>query len=101
MSNIIVLKLSTGETIIGDMIQSLQENSIQHVQIKDPAQIILQKDKDGTPRVGIMPFMPYTFGDIKIYKTSISVECVPDRTLINYYNSIFGSGIQIADASMI
>lgn len=45
-----------------------------------------------------MPYMAYATGNIKLYKTSIASEAEPDIKMINEYNRIFGSGIQIATA---
>lgn len=66
--------------------------------IKEPVQVIVQPSKDG-PMMGFAPFLEYS----DEFRTGIKVDpadvlCIttPVRELLNQYNEMFGSGIQIA-----
>lgn len=92
-----VYKLINGEEIIGEVFNSPMMDPIE---LKSPAQIVLQRNEQGMG-VAIAPFMPYASGNVKLYKHAITSECEPDINLVNEYNKIFGSGIQIAPASAL
>jgi hypothetical protein len=51
--------------------------------------------------VALAPYMAYSSGNINLYKNAIAAECTPDQNMINEYNRIFGSGIQVAPASIL
>jgi hypothetical protein len=91
--NIKVFKLISGEEIIAEVFNALADN----IELKSPATIVIQQTAQGVG-VGLMPYMAYATGNIKLYKTSIASEAEPDIKMINEYNRIFGSGIQIATA---
>jgi hypothetical protein len=91
-----VYKMINGEEIIG---QELKADSTNY-EIKAPAQIVLQQTDKGMG-VAIAPYMPYASGNINLYYTAIAAECIPDQNMINEYNRIFGSGIQVAPASAL
>jgi len=91
-----VYKMINGEEIIG---QELKADSTNY-EIKAPAQIVLQQTEKGMG-VAIAPYMPYASGNINLYYTAIAAECTPDQNMINEYNRIFGSGIQVAPASAL
>ena len=96
MNEVKVFKMINGEEIIGEV---LKENA-DYLEIKSPAQIILQRTDKGMG-VAIAPYMPYSDGNINLYNGAIASDCKPDQNLINEYNKIFGSGIQIAPASLL
>ena len=91
-----VYKMINGEEIIG---QELKADSTNY-EIKAPAQIVLQQTEKGMG-VAIAPYMPYASGNITLYYSAIAAECTPDQNMINEYNRIFGSGIQVAPASAL
>jgi hypothetical protein len=37
------------------------------------------------------------FGKVYVYKTAIAADCEPDVQMVNEYNRIYGSGIEIAN----
>jgi hypothetical protein len=92
-----VYKLINGEEIIGEVFNSPMMDPIE---LKSPAQIVLQRTEQGMG-VAIAPYMPYASGNIKLHKHAVASECEPDVNLVNEYNKIFGSGIQIAPASAL
>lgn len=92
--NVKIYRLISGEEIIGERFNETSDN----IEIKNPAAIIMQATKDGNMGMGMMPFMPYAESQkITIYKQALSAQCEPDLNLVNEYNRIFGSGIQIAN----
>jgi hypothetical protein len=94
--NVKVFKMINGEEIIGEVHNDLDKL----IQLKNPAQIMLQRTETGMG-VGIAPYMPYATGDINLYKNAIAADCEPDQNLVNEYNRIFGAGIQVAPASAL
>lgn len=96
MSDVRVFKMINGEEIIGSIVSTDSSK----YEVKNPAQIVLQRTETGMG-VAIAPYMPYADGNINLYQTAIASDCNPDINLVNEYNKIFGSGIQIAPASAL
>lgn len=94
--NIKVWKLINGEELIGDVANSYD----QFVEVKNPAQIMLQRTEQGVG-VGLAPTMPYVEGNFKIMRTAIAIEGEPNQQMANEYNRLFGSGIQVVPASAL
>jgi hypothetical protein len=96
MNDVKVFKMINGEEIIGELFNW----KAGEYELKNPAQIVLQRTEKGMG-VAIAPYMPYADGNVTLYKSAIAGECKPDVNLVNEYNKIFGSGIQIAPASVL
>jgi hypothetical protein len=96
MNNIKVFKLISGEEIIAEVFNQFD----QYIELKSPATIVIQQTQQGVG-VGLMPYMAYATGNVQLYKNAIASEASPDVKMINEYNRIFGSGIQIASAGSI
>lgn len=96
MDSIKVFKLINGEEIIGEIFNHFDR----HIELKKPASIVMQRTEQGVG-VGLAPYMPYATGNIDLHRTAIASEGLPDTQLVNEYNRIFGSGIQIAPASAL
>ena len=96
MNDVVAYKLINGEDVIAEKFNGFAD----HFELKNPAQIVLQRTETGMG-VALAPFMPYAVGNIKLMKNAISAECIPDQNTINEYNRIFGSGIQVAPASVL
>jgi hypothetical protein len=92
-----VFKMINGEELIAEIFNYYDST----VELKNPAQIILQRTESGGMGVGIAPYMPYASGNVSLYKNAIAADCEPDQNLVNEYNRIFGSGIQVAPASAL
>ena len=88
--------MSTGEELIGEVFNTYDP----YVEVKNPAQIVLQRTDNGVG-VGLAPFMPYIEGNVNLSRSSIVAEGEPNQQMVNEYNRIFGSGIQIAPASAL
>ena len=66
--------------------------------LKEPVQVIMQPTKEG-PMMAFAPFLEYCeeFNTgIKITMDNVICITTPSRELVNQYNKVFGSGIQIA-----
>lgn len=96
MNKIKVFKLINGEEIIAEIFNNFAE----HIELKAPAQIVMQQTKDGVG-VALAPYMPYSSGNIDLYRHAIASSVVPDVKMENEYSRLFGSGIQIASAGSL
>jgi hypothetical protein len=96
MTDIKVFKLISGEEIIAEMF-SWKDGLYE---LKSPATIIMQQTEKGIG-MALMAYMPYADGNINLYKQCIASEGVPSDKMINEYNRLFGSGIEIAPASAL
>lgn len=93
-----VFKLINGEEIISaiDVNKAFEER----VFLDKPAMIVMQQSERGMG-VGLAPFMPYAAGEIELNRAAIAAEAAPDPKMAAEYNRIFGSGIEIAPASVL
>ncbi len=89
-----VFKLINGEELISEIFNHYSD----YIELKNPANIIIQQTSNGQMGVGIAPYMPYASGNVKLYKSAIASEAEPDQKMVNEYNRVFGSGIQIVPA---
>jgi hypothetical protein len=92
-----VYKMINGEDIMGEIFNS---EMMDPIELKNPSQIVLQRTETGMG-VALAPYMPFADGNVKIHKHAIASECTPDQNMVNEYNRIFGSGIQVAPASAL
>ncbi len=97
MNKVKVFKLINGEELISEVFNHYSD----YFELKNPANIMLQQTGNGQMGVGIAPYMPYASGNVNLYKNAIAAEAEPDQSMINEYNRIFGSGIEIAPASAL
>ena len=95
MTDIKVFKLISGEELIG----KVEVTGLGYT-IEAPATILMQQTKDGVG-LALMPYMPYTEGKVILFSQCIATEGIPSAKMINEYNRLFGSGIEIAPASAL
>ena len=95
MTEIKVFKLISGEELIGKA-----EVTALGYYVDAPATILMQQTKDGVG-LALMPYMPYTEGKVRLFSQCIATEATPSTKMINEYNRLFGSGIEIAPASAL
>lgn len=95
MNDIKVFKLISGEEVIGKV-----EVTANGYSIESAATILMQQTEKGVG-LALMPFMPYSEGKIKLLTNAIATEGTPSMNMINEYNRLFGSGIQVAPASAL
>lgn len=85
-----------------DLIGSIDKQEKFYI-IKDPAQVALvPSSSTGQMSVALIPWIP--FSDNKEFLINLNMvvtEFTPSVELINRYNEMFGSGIQIATASAL
>lgn len=90
---IIVLKLVTGEEVLGEV----QSESETEWVLENPVGIAVVRGKDGQPNVGFAPFpihAPQKPGSVvALAKKHVIYSYVPAEDFITNYNQIFGSGI--------
>ena len=96
MDKIKVFKLINGEEIIAEIFNNFAE----HIELKSPAQIVMQQTKEGVG-VALAPYMPYATANIDLYRHAIASSATPDVKMENEYSRLFGSGIQIASAGSL
>lgn len=97
MNKVRVFKMINGEEIIGEVFNSYSD----FYELKSPANIMLQQTQSGQMGVGIAPYMPYATGNVNLYKNAIAADAEPDQSMINEYNRIFGSGIEVVSAGAL
>lgn len=95
MTEIKVFKLISGEELIGKA-----EVTGRGYTLEAPATILMQQTKDGVG-LALMPYMPYTEGKVTLFSQCIATEGEPSNKMVNEYNRLFGSGIEIAPASAL
>jgi len=91
-----LVTLKTNHTILAQ-VSNTENNS---VLLKEPVQVVLQQTQQG-PMMGFAPFLEYCeeFNHgIEISMDDVLCITTPSRELVNQYNQVFGSGIQIASA---
>lgn len=96
MDKIVCLKLMSGEEVIGKL---FEKNGVAVI-LKDVASIVMMPGAaHGQVGLGLMPFLPYAEDKkIDFNRTHVMVEFEPGVDMLNNYNRMFGSGIQIASA---
>ncbi len=102
MTNIKIIKLVTGEELIGDVVEAhhRQDGGIDY-EIKDVAIVQMVPTQTGVG-LSLFPFAPYTEDKTHIFRSQhIIISMTPGVDLINNYNRMFGSGIQIASAGAL
>lgn len=95
-----LITFKTNQTIMGDVEEVFLDDVYV---IKQPVQVVMQPTKDG-PAVAFLPFLEFAqeFNTgIKFPKLDVLTVNTPVIELENQYNSVFGSGIQIASANQL
>lgn len=95
--NIRGFKLDTGEIVIGD-----QSNFVQNecYTLENVVQLVIQDVGNGKMGVGMQPFIPFAHGSIEIMVKNIVALFEPDQQVENEYNRLFGSGLVVAPANV-
>lgn len=88
-----ILKLITGEELIGKIV--VQDDA--GIVIDNPANIHMAPTQDSRMQLYLIPYAPYAETDQFTLKTEhVIMQYEPNTDLLNKYNHMFGSGIQIA-----
>ncbi|MCK9369319.1 hypothetical protein M0R04_05220 [Candidatus Dojkabacteria bacterium] len=94
-SQVKLITFKSGMTILGDV----TVNDL-YVEVKQPVQVVSQQSQSG-PMLGFVPFLDYTVEfaiGIPFMTEDILTTTSPVRELLNQYNKIFGSGIEIVSS---
>lgn len=89
-----IVKLITGEELIGD-INQIHDMCV----IKQPCvlQMVLSRTDSTQPMLSLVPYAYYTEEhEIEISNNNVIWVAKPVKEVYNQYNKIFGSGIQLA-----
>jgi hypothetical protein len=78
-------KLSSGEELLAGIVE---EDAFQFI-VSNPAQIAIQSKEDGSIGLMIAQFMPYSEGNITIFKSAIMTVGNPAEGLVAEYESKF------------
>ena len=100
MAFIMGVQLLNGTDLIGS-ITGIGDHT-DFITIEDPAQVAMMPSQGGTSNsmsIGLLPWIPYSEeSKFVISKDKIVTSFTPSVDLINNYNRIFGSGIQITSS---
>jgi hypothetical protein len=98
---IIVLKLITGEEVLGEV----QSQSETEWVLENPVGIAVVRGQNGQPNVGFAPFpihAPQKPGSVvALAKKHVIYSYVPAEDFITNYNQIFGSGIVLPPSKQL
>lgn len=99
MANIQIIKLSTGEDIIGD-IEELNVEGKEFILATKPCLIVMMPKQDNPNEygVGLVPYAPFA----REHKVPFMPQHIvslyqPETSLRNEYSSRFGSGLVVPD----
>ena len=93
MADIKILKLSSGEEIVSEIVDNDTTYTLKN------AVTIVYKQTDKGLGSGLAPYMPFATGDVTLYKSNVAATAEPSKDMLNEYNRIFGSGIIVAPAN--
>jgi len=91
-----LVTFKTNHTILAE-IECVSSNEIT---ITKPVQVVVQSSKEG-PMMAFAPFLNFATEfetGIKISMDDVLCITTPNDELVNQYNQVFGSGIQIASS---
>lgn len=97
--NLMVLRLSTGEEIMGEVL--VHDDKI--YQIKNPVRVVVMPSKadPSNPSVGFAPFMQWTDDkELTLNANHVIVTATPITEFVNQYNGMFG-GIVVPKSGII
>jgi F0F1-type ATP synthase alpha subunit len=93
-----ILKLFTGEELIGKIVGETTDS----ITIDNPANIHMAPTQDSRMQLYLIPYAPYAEKDqFTLTKQHVIMQYEPNVDLMNKYNHMFGSGIQIAGAGSL
>lgn len=86
MSEIILIKLISGEEIIATLVGSSQDS----IELKDAVTIAYHPTEGGKMSAGFAPHMPYSEGNLTLYSSAIAFRAGVKEDMLNEYKRIFG-----------
>lgn len=98
---VIVLKLITGEDVLGE----IQTESETEFIIENPVSIAVVRARDGQPNVGFAPFPLHAEqvkdATIALAKKHVVYYYVPAKDFIDNYKQVFGAGIVLPNKQIL
>jgi hypothetical protein len=82
---ITTFSLISGMELIADVISETEATYA----LKDPAQVALQENEDGSMGIMIAAYMPYAIDTITLNKSAVAAYCTPVEALAEEYKSRF------------
>jgi hypothetical protein len=93
-----LFRLISGEEVLGEVLES---SSTEH-KIKNPCVIMLGAGPDGKPSLNMQPWLLFsTEKKVTLKDAHVLFVAGVDINIENKYNEIFGSGIVIAQQSIL
>lgn len=86
MSDVILVKLISGEEVIGTLVGTATE----YIELKDTVTIAYHPTNDGKMSAGFAPHMPYSDGNLILYSRAIAFRANVKGDMLNEYKRIFG-----------
>jgi hypothetical protein len=98
MSELRILKLISGEEIVGEILSDTTEG----VLIQDPCTLGIMQTQTGQPRLNMMPMLLFSEQKkVQLQKSHILYTVTVAQEIQNKYNEIYGSGIVLPKPSAI
>lgn len=100
--DIYILKLVTGEEVLGEVIDSDRDG---YWRLRNPVGVAIVRGQDGQPNVGFAPFPLHAEQksgfEIDIAFSNVVYSYVPADDFINNYDQLFGTGIVLPNKKLI
>jgi hypothetical protein len=94
----LIIKMITGEEVIAEA----EPSAHGYLELTNAMTIIARPDESGNVRMGMVPFAQFTTDKkVRVYPHAIMADYEPALEILNQYNRLFGTGIQIATADMM
>ena len=95
---ILIIKFITGEEVIAET----EASPHGYLELKNAMSLIARPDESGSVRMGMIPFAQFSENKkVRVYPHAIVADYEPALEILNQYNRLFGSGIQLATADMM
>jgi hypothetical protein len=90
MTTLVMYKLISGEELVAIPVGGSQDT----VTLKDAVALVYHQAGEGKMSIGFAPFMPYSKGEVELYKSAIASFSAPKDEIAQEHARIF-SGIII------
>jgi len=100
MFNIKIVKLISGEDIIANVSEELEEAGL--LVLSKPLQIMMVPNGQNQFGIGLAPYCPYAKDSIVPIRSGAVISIFdPETEMLNEYNSRLGSGIIVPESKII
>ena len=99
VENLKIVRLTTGEEILGEIL----EENVTKVSVKNPVRIVVlpSKSDPNNPSVGFAPFMQWSDDKVLTLNANhVILTATPMKEFINQYNSMFG-GLVVPNSKIL